>query len=449
MEIKNNLKKQILKSAILLLSRVSDENIIRFTHLIEKVTPSEHKEIVRFVRNLYQKKHPALLLTKRILNNVHKNCLKKFLENFILRALFEYSKKSKELAKEGLVPPFTLLISPSMRCNLRCRGCYAQNYKKEDDLPFEIFDRVIEEGKEMGVVFFTILGGEPLLREDLFEIFKKHSDVYFQFYTNGTLINEKIAKKLIEIGNAFPQISIEGFEKDTDYRRGKGTFEKVMRTMDILRKNKVPFGYSVCVTRKNAEIVTSDEFLDLMIEKGALIGWYFLYMPVCGDKNTELMPTPEQRNKQRLRRDYIRAKKPIFIIDFWNDAPYVGGCIAAKYYCHINNFGDVEPCIFTHFAQVNIKKASLKEALNCQFFKEIRKRQPYSPNLLMPCMLIDHPNVSRELYQICKPYPTHPGALTLFKEVKDDLDRYSLEVHRIYDKVWEEKNLKVKPNSDE
>jgi MoaA/NifB/PqqE/SkfB family radical SAM enzyme len=210
--------------------------------------------------------------------------------------------------------------------------------------------------------------------------------------------------------------------------------------MDILKEKGVPFGYSVCVTRKNAEVVISDEFVDLMIEKGALIGWYFLYMPVCGDKNTELMPTPEQRDNQRLRRNYIRATKPLFIIDFWNDAPYVGGCIAAKYYSHINIFGDVEPCIFTHFAQVNIKDTSLKEAMKCPFFKEIRARQPFTPNLLMPCMLIDHPKVIRELCQACHPRPTHPGATTLIEDLKDDLDKYSLKVHQIYDKIWEEKN---------
>ena len=444
MEIKNNFKKQALKKAVRLLSKVSDKNIIRLAYLIEQFAPKNHKSKVRFVRNLYEKKHPALALTKRVFSNVDKNCQEKILENFILTGLLENHKKRKKTEAEDSAPLFTLLISPTMRCNLRCKGCYAQNYKNEDDLSFEILDRVIKEAKEMGTAFFTILGGEPFIREDLFEIYKKHSDAYFQVYTNGTLIDEKIAQKLVEVGNVIPQISIEGFEKETDYRRGKGTYKKIIRAMDILKENSVPFGYSVCVTRKNAEIVTSDKFVDFMIEKGALIGWYFLYMPVCGDKNTELMPTPEQRNNQRLRRDYIRATKPLFVIDFWNDAPYVGGCIAGKYYSHITNFGDVEPCIFTHFAPVNIKNTSLKEAMKYPFFKEIRKRQPFSPNLLMPCMLIDHPQVIRELCQSCKPYPTHLGAQTLIKELKDDLDKYSFGVHQIYDKVWEQEYEKKK-----
>jgi MoaA/NifB/PqqE/SkfB family radical SAM enzyme len=443
MEIKNYLKKGAIKKAIQVLSKISDEKIVKLAILIEEFAPKVHKGKVKFVRNLYEKKHPALALTRRAFSDVNKNCQEKFLENFILKYL-ENQKKRDQLRAEGSAPLVTLLISPTIRCNLRCKGCYAQNYKKEDDLSFEILDRVIKEAKEMGVVFFTILGGEPFIREDLFDIYRKHSDTYFQVYTNGTLIDERIAQKLIKVGNVIPQISIEGFEKETDDRRGKGVFEKVMKAMDILKEKGVPFGYSTCVTRKNAETVTSDKFIDLMIEKGALIGWYFLYMPVCGDQNTELMPTPEQRNNQRLRRDYIRATKPLFVIDFWNDAPYVDGCIAGKYYSHVTNFGDVEPCIFTHFAQANIKNVSLKEAMECPFFKEIRARQPYSPNLLMPCMLIDHPEVIRELHQTCKPYPTHPGATTLIEDLKDDLDKYSSKVHQIYDKIWEEEYEKKK-----
>ena len=444
MNIKNYLKRKIIKEAFQVLSKTSDENIIRLTSLVEKFAPKRHKGKVRFIGNLYKEKKPALILSKRILSEFDKNCQEKFLENLILTGFLENSEKRKKSLAEGSAPLFTLLISPTMRCNLRCKGCYAQNYKREDDLSFELLDRIIKEGKEQGVAFFTILGGEPFIREDLFEIYKKHSDTHFQVDTNGPLSDEKVAQKLAEVGNVIPEISIEGFEKETDERRGEGTFKKVIRAMDILKEKGVPFGYSVCVSRKNTKTVTSDEFIDLMIKKGAIIGWYFLYMPVGGDKNTALMPTPEQRKYLKDRRDYIRSNKPLFVIDFWNDAPYAGGCIAAKHYCHINNFGDLEPCIFTHFAQANIRNTPLKEALKCPFFKEIRARQPFSPNLLMPCMLIDHPEVIRDLCQTYKPHPTHPGAQTLIKELKDDLDKYSLDIHQIYDKIWEEEN-KVEP----
>jgi MoaA/NifB/PqqE/SkfB family radical SAM enzyme len=199
-------------------------------------------------------------------------------------------------------------------------------------------------------------------------------------------------------------------------------------------------GFSVDVTRENADTVTSDEFIDLMIEKGAYIGWYFLSMPIGKCPGIDFMPTPEQRNKLRQRRDYIRENKPLFIIDFWNDAPFVGGCIAGRQYIHINSQGDVEPCIFVHFATHNIKNCSLREALKSPFFKAIRERQPFNDNLFLPCMLIDNPEVFREVHaQIC-PYPTHEGAETIVtdKNLESELDKYSKSVKEIYEKVWEE-----------
>ena len=445
MKIKNSLKKIILKKSLRIFSSISDENIVRLAYLVEQFTPQVYKSTVRSIGNLYEKKHPALALTKRFFTDTNENCQEKFIENLILTGFLEnYEKREEWKTTYGAVPLYMPLISPTMRCNLRCPGCYAQNYKKEEDLDFEILDRIITESKETGTTaLFTILGGEPFLRDDLFEIYKKHSDAYFQVYTNGTLINEKIAQKLAEAGNVLPQLSVEGLEKETDERRGKGTFKKVMEAMDILREKGVLFGCSVCVASNNVEAVTSDDFVDLMVKKGVFMGWYFLYMPVCGDKNIRLMPMPEQRNYLRIRRNYIRATKPFFIIDFTNDAPRLGGCIAAKWYCHITNFGDVEPCIFTHFAQTNVKNTSLKEAVNCQFFKEIRARQPYNSNLLMPCMLTDKPEVIRELNAICKLRPTHPGAQTLIEDLKDDLDKYSHDVHQVFDKIWEEENSKI------
>ncbi len=420
----------------------SDEIVLRLASLAERIAPWDVKDKVQMVRRLYEERHPSLMLTKKILSRLNRRCRNKFVENFVIKGLLENHTRRIEVEKEGGAPLFTVLISPSMRCNLRCKGCYAQNYKKKDDLPFEVMDRVISEAKDLGVAFFTILGGEPFIRSDIFDIFRKHNDTYFQVYTNGTLVNEKVAKKLVKVGNVTLNFSVEGMERETDERREKGVFKKVIAAMELSKRYGIPFGYSVCVTRHNVEVVTSDEFVDFMIEKGALIGWYFLYMPVCGDRTTELMPTPEQRDYLRKRRDYIRETKPIFIVDFWNDAPFVGGCIAGKQYVHINNYGDLEPCIFTHFSQVNIKDVPLAEALKYPFYRELRKIQPYDENLFLPCMLIDHPHVFRSLHKKYNLKPTHPGAEALVTTLKYDLDEYSRRVRRIYSRVWEEEKEK-------
>ena len=444
-DLKEYSEKEILHLASRLAISCPEKTLEKIVVLLELLVPKKHKKILKTLKEALKKNHPQAQLYWRILKEVNPNNRDKILTNLVIQGFILNQKRRERASKKGFQIPFSILISPTMRCNLSCIGCYAGNYTKSDDLEFEVVDRIIQEGKEAGVAFFTILGGEPFMRSDLFDLYQKHNDAFFQVYTNGTLINNKVARKLAELGNAMPMVSIEGFEKETDQRRGRGVYKKIIKAMEILQKHRVPFGYSVAVVRENIKTVTSDKFIDMLIKKGALIGWYFLYMPIGKTPDLSLMPTPKQRLYLKKRRDHIRANKPLFIIDFWNDAPYVGGCIAAKDYIHINHRGEVEPCIFTHFTQVNIKNTSLKKAMNCQFFKEIRKRQPYSDNLYLPCMLIDHPQVSRELYQKCDIYPTHEGAESLFFNLAEGLDKYAKGVKNIYRKVWEkEKGLMKK-----
>jgi len=136
--------------------------------------------------------HQMLASVKRFSDTTSKNCQEKLFENITFKGLIENQKIRDEGARHGLPPLHTILISPTMRCNLKCSGCYSKNYQKKDDLPFEIMDRIVKEGKEIWVAFFTILGGEPFLRNDLCLIFEKHSDVYFQVFTNSTLLNEEV-----------------------------------------------------------------------------------------------------------------------------------------------------------------------------------------------------------------------------------------------------------------
>jgi MoaA/NifB/PqqE/SkfB family radical SAM enzyme len=273
----------------------------------------------------------------------------------------------------------------------------------------------------------------------MWEIYKRHNNVFFQVYTNGTLVDKDTAKKLAELGNVIVIFSVEGFEEETDARRGKGVFQKVMQGMDNLKEVGVPYGFSTMVTSHNVDTVISDEFNDMLIDKGCLVGWHFLYIPVGLNPDTSLMPTAEQRELMRVRGPRrIRSQKPIFIVDFWNDAPHMGGCIAgARHFFHINCYGDVEPCIFIHLATDNVHDKSLKEAINSPFFTGFRNRQPYGENLLRPCTMIDHPHVLRDICNECHPYPTDgPVCGLLTSPVCDALDKYSQEVAEIMDPVW-------------
>jgi len=421
-------------------AEASDENLVRvlkFAQKIPMVNPDNSVATgVKYITEIFEKKHPALDVAKKILNQTHPNVRKKIIENWIVNGLLVGTNIRDEYKrKHGIHVPALMVISPTMQCNLNCYGCYAGEYSQAHrGLSLELVDRIVTEAKEMGIHFIVISGGEAFVRKDLLQLYEKHNDVGFQIYTNGSLLNDETVAKLAELGNVMPCISVEGFEKETDERRGEGHFKTIMASMERLNKNGVLFGFSATSTRHNTDVLLSDDFIDLMIDKGAILGWYFTYIPIGREPDINLMQTPEQRDYQRDRVSEIRNAKPILLADFWNDGWLTNGCIAAgERYLHINANGDAEPCVFAHFAMDNIKEKSLAEVLDSPLFKKIREMRPYCHNPNRPCMLIDVPNVSRKAFNLPGVYPTHPGAETLFNDLAPALDEYSEEYGKLAD----------------
>ena len=143
-------------------------------------------------------------------------------------------------------------------------------------MSYELLDRIVREGKELGIHMYVLSGGEPLTRKkDVIALCEKHNDCAFLAFTNGTMIDEAFADEMKRVRNLIPAISVEGFEEATDSRRGKGTYKRVIKAMELLKEKKLPFGISVCYTSKNVNEAGSDEFMDAMIEKGAKFCWFF------------------------------------------------------------------------------------------------------------------------------------------------------------------------------
>lgn len=437
-KIKDVSKRLVIEQIVAILPSISKNNFVRILSLYEKISSGESKKVIAAIKTTFKDSIAGDLIVRGI-KNTNIRARKKIAVDLIADGMILRDKKRREEESKGGFVPFTVLFSPTMRCNLRCKGCYAGNYSQADDLPYEVVDRMVTEAEDMGVAFMTVLGGEPFMWEHLFTLLEKHPHMYFQIYTNSTMLNKERVRKIKKLGNAALMLSIEGFEKETDERRHPGIYKKVLAAMDLLHEEKVPFGYSVAVTQQNEPVVTSDEFIDLMIEKGALIGWMFLYMPMGMDPDLSLMPTPEQRLHMLEFNKRIRQSKPILVIDFWNDAPFVGGCIAGKYYLHITSQGWVEPCIFSHIAQDNIKEKSLRQIMRSELFSELRKRQPYNDNLFLPCMWIDNPEVSRDLHAKLDLHLTHPGADDVLKKdhLKEGMNKYSKRVKELYEKEWQ------------
>lgn len=447
MSVKDDFETQITERAAGELTRLlmsnPEKNLARAAGVASLLAGSDEQKrqveaVRRYLKDASKQDPPpmGMQILRRAFDSVSPNCRSRLVMN--LAMWMRHGTPRRDAAEEaGGCAPLVILMSPTMRCNLRCTGCYAAEYDRKDDLPAEVVERVVNEAKDLGTYAITLLGGEPFIRDDVLDLFDRHPEMTFQVFTNGTLVTDEVAHRLSEAGNVIVSFSIDGSALEHDMRRGQGTLQRTERGMAALRAAKVPFGSSTMVTSKNYLFVTSDEFVDYLVEQGCLWGWHFLYMPIGGSPDLSLMPTPAQREYLRVNgAARIRNEKPLFVMDFWNDAPYVGGCIAGREYIHVNSKGDVEPCIFAHFATDNVKDKSLAEIMKSQFFSEIRSRQPYDENLLRPCMLIDNTHVAREVMSSCEAHPTHQGAEELLTSLADGLDSYAAEYKQIADEAW-------------
>lgn len=435
-----------------LLSKASVDKFIDLTYWGEKLTvdPEIKGSIEKIRYFLKDENHPARDLFQRVFDTLSEDKRRRIFQSLFLNAWFLGGKKRDYWEKHhGFRPPFILILSPTLKCNLRCKGCYTLGYGIEHELSMEVSDRILKECEELGIYFVTILGGEPLLYPYLFELMERHPDIFFQIYTNGTLITRETAQRLADYGNVAVVLSIEGDEEETDSWRGKGVYKKIMQAFEHLDKVRIIIGTSATVTRQNMEVVSSEGFIDRMISLGSFAQMYFLYIPVNGMADFSLMVTPEQRDLLRRRVTKIRNTKPMFALDFWNDGPYVEGCIAAgRRYFHINAKGDVEPCVYTHIATDNIRNTTLARALNSNLFRDIRSRQPHNSNHLRPCMIIDNPHVMREVIAKNRPYFTHLGAEEIYTFRSKYMDRYAEKYGELADRVWKQEYLNIREASE-
>lgn len=333
-------------------------------------------------------------LVKSFYTDIDPDVRKTFFENFIINATIIGGKRQKKAREENNCNvPWAILMDPTSACNLHCTGCWAAEYGNKMNMDFDTLDSIIQQGKKLGTYMYIYSGGEPLVRkDDIIKLCEKHNDCAFLAFTNSTLIDEKFADEMLRVKNFVPAISVEGFEEETDFRRGKGTYKAITKAMNILKNKKLPFGISCCYTSKNADVIGSEEYFDDMIDKGAKFAWFFTYMPVGKDAVPELLANAEQREFMYHQIRDFRQTKPLFTMDFWNDGEYVNGCIAGgRNYLHINANGDIEPCAFIHYSDTNIHESTLLQAYKNPLFMQYKQNQPFNQNHLRPCPLLDNP----------------------------------------------------------
>jgi len=335
--------------------------------------------------------------------------------------------------------PWSILMDPTSACNLHCTGCWAAEYGNKLNLTFDELDSIIEQGKALGIYFYLYTGGEPTMRKkDLIALASKHNDCVFMPFTNGTMIDDDFAEEMLRVGNIVPAISVEGFEEDTDFRRGKGTYRRIVHAMEVLKAHRLPFGTSLCYTSQNYEEIGSEAWFDQLVDWGAKFSWIFTYIPVGNAAVPELMATAEQRAFMYHRVREFRKTKPIFTMDFWNDGEFVGGCIAGgRSFLHINANGDIEPCGFIHYSNCNIRNVTLLEGLCSPLFRAYRRGQPFNENQLRPCPLLDNPEKLVQLIQESGARSTDLEApedvLDLVEKTKPAAEKWAVKSQELWD----------------
>lgn len=381
------------------------ENLIRLLDVTEKLLAGTFpkKNFIAARKAIEDGDNVYYQLAMSVLEDLDRGMVKKMMLAIGLGAGIKGTKAVREnREKYKCNIPFQILLDPTSACNCKCKGCWAAEYGHQNNLSYEEMSSIVSQGRELGTHFYMFTGGEPLIRKnDIIKLCEEYPDCAFLSYTNGHLVDEKFCDDMVRVGNIALALSIEGDEESTDDRRGEGNYQKVINAMNLLKSKGCLFGISVCYTRLNVEKVTSDEFLDKMISLGAKFALYFNFMPVGHDAPPELIPTPDQREYMYKWLKKVRngkTGKPMFFMDFQSDGEYVGGCIAGgRNYFHINSAGDMEPCVFIHFSDSNIRTHTLLEALQRPLFMAFRHDQPFNDNHLRPCPMLENPQCLRDI----------------------------------------------------
>jgi MoaA/NifB/PqqE/SkfB family radical SAM enzyme len=296
------------------------------------------------------------------------------------------------------VPPIAI-FSITNRCNLRCKGCYAQAIRGDapDALEAGELRRIVAEAGELGISFFVIAGGEPLARPEILDITREFPRIVFLLVTNGLLLDEAVLAQLAEQRNTIPVLSLEGNQAETDERRGRGVFERLQGKMKELKSRGLFFSLSLTVSRLNFDTVTETRFIEESIRAGCRFFLFLEYTPIREGTDGWAL-TDAQRNRMRSQVQAFRRRFPaVFIAVPW-DEEEVGGCLAAgRGFVHINADGDLEPCPFAPWSDANLKRLPLKEALQSRFLAALRENHSGLEDLEGGCSLWKNRKRVREL----------------------------------------------------
>lgn len=437
----NALTKRALPIALdTILSHVGESGLEKIFRLGARMTEDSKAELIQLA-NMCRDRDPMVKGWMGILRSLNPRARKKLITNLIFNHVVS-GAELRDMAGEKYSThiPFLVLISPTYECNLECKGCYSALYgNRFHYTEEEIFD-LIQQFYDLGVRFFTFTGGEPFVYQPLMKIFSHFDDCYFMVFTNGTMLTESRVKKLAELGNVAVTISVEGFKDMTDWRRGEGTWDKIITAYERLERFGIMCGASIMATSQNHEQICGNVFWDFIIDTlGVKYAWIFQYMPMGRDATMDLVPDARQRYERFHFLEALRKSGRLgFLADFWNHGFLVNGCMSGgANYLHINAKGGAEPCVFQPYATDNVREKRIIDILKSPFFEGYKQQIPFNNNLMRPCPIIDNPSKFREHIEKHHAVPQHDGSDSYFT-LAAELDKLAENWKKYAIKIWDE-----------
>lgn len=338
----------------------------------------EIKNLFKVIRIVFSKKKSEKKALLKILNYQRK----------------AISKRKSYEKQNGIHIPILLLISVTERCNLKCKGCYSHAIKEDnksirDELSVHDYEKIFNEASELGISLITLVGGEPLLRNDLIELATSYPNIIFSIYTNGMLMSKQFKDIILKHRNIIPFFSIEGFKNETDERRGEGIYDMLLDRMDFMKENGLFYGVSVTVSANNYKTVTSNTFIDLLSQRGVVYISYVEFEALNEEDNNLVLNNETRKYHNDAVSELSKKYKNIFFTSYPDFEYKTGGCLAAgRGFFHINAYGDAEPCNFIPNSDRNIKNSSIIECLQSPLFVDIQKARLLENNHNGECALL-------------------------------------------------------------
>ena len=336
----------------------------------------------------------------RVVRQTPVRLLWKFAYNFGMRNLINMYRFERRMKKGKPFFPAFNMISITERCNLACSGCWVSKGGR-NSLDIKQVDGIIKASREQGSYFFGILGGEPLLYKGLIDLFKRHSDCYFQLFTNGTLLTDDIAMQLREAGNVTVLISMEGLEVESDRRRGQDeVYSRTLRGVRACRKAGLLFGIAASICKSNFNELVSREHIERVAKEGAAYLWYYIYRPVGADAHPENALDKDEIRKLRQFLVKERHDAPVILIDVYWDADGKAMCPGATGMSHhISPSGALEFCPVIQMATdfINEDASNMVDLYrNSQYLADMRRKVA---DRTRGCILMEDPQTMIDLIE--------------------------------------------------